>query len=76
MSTWIILTIIFIWFVLPAFLIIAACIHSSRLSQAEERQHLASTVRPGGRPYMPSHSPLPSAVESLRVPVQLADGLD
>ena len=76
MPTWIILTIIVIWFVLPAFLIIAACIHSSRLSQAEERQRLASVIRPGVRPSMPSPSHLHTARESLRVPVQLADGLD
>jgi ABC-type spermidine/putrescine transport system permease subunit II len=36
MSTWIILAIIVVWLVLPAFLIIAACMNSSRLSRAEE----------------------------------------
>ena len=36
MSTWIILTIVLIWFGLPALLIVSACIHSSRLSRAEE----------------------------------------
>lgn len=76
MPTWIILSIVFIWFVLPAFLIIAACIHSSRLSQAEERLQVASKSRPVRRSYVPSGSNLTSAAESLRVPVQLADGLD
>jgi hypothetical protein len=36
MSTWIIVTIVMIWFGLPALLIVSACIHSSRLSRAEE----------------------------------------
>ena len=45
MSTWIILTIVLVWLALPAFLIIAACMNSSRLSRAEEALQSDSTRR-------------------------------
>lgn len=46
MSTWIVLTIVMIWFGLPALLIVSACIHSSRLSRAEEAEQRLAAHRP------------------------------
>jgi hypothetical protein len=41
MEVWILFAgLICVWFILPAFLVIAACVHSSRLSRAEDNAYL------------------------------------
>lgn len=71
MSAWIILTIVMIWFGLPALLIVSACIHSSRLSRAEEaEQRLAGHV-PAYRGNVPARAASQDAgigSEPVRIP--------
>ena len=80
MTAWIIGALVFFWFVVPAFLIISACMHSSRLSQAEEAASLASS---GRLVYQVSrHSSQSSrvgnstALDPVRMAAPLGDGLD
>lgn len=80
MAGWLIGVLIFIWFVVPAFLIISACMHSSRLSQAEEAARIASSGRPVYQVSRQlSHSSRvgnSKALDPVRMAAPLGDGLD
>ncbi|HZD55105.1 MAG TPA: hypothetical protein VE136_00155 [Anaerolineales bacterium] len=78
MNTWIILTIVLVWLVLPAFLIIAACMNSSRLSRAEEAIQADASRRSVRQDTMlvpQRHTwEMPMESEPVRVPVQYGEG--
>lgn len=77
MSTWIILTIVLVWLVLPAFLIIAACMNSSRLSRAEEAIQSDPTRQFVRQDKMVASQPhsweIPRESEPVRLPVRYGE---
>jgi flagellar basal body-associated protein FliL len=78
MSIWIILIIVLVWLALPAFLILAACMNSSRLSRAEEAIQSDSTrrfVRQDKRTVAQQHAwEIPRESEPVRLPVRYGEG--
>lgn len=78
MNTWIILTIVLVWLVLPAFLIIAACMNSSRLSRAEEALQVDAARRCVRADTMATSRQrtweMPRESEPVRVPVRYGEG--
>jgi hypothetical protein len=80
MTAWIIGILVFLWFIVPAFLIISACMHSSRLSQAEEAARIASSGFPAyqisRQLSQSSRVEVSKALDPVRMAAPLGDGMD